>query len=157
MNSVIVYDSTYGHTEYVAQVICNVLVEYGSSCASPASAAPLELLEEADLLVLASPTERRRPTRQICSWLASLPSELASDLAAAAFDTRYRISRFKSGSAAIHLARGLKRKGTRLMLPATSFFVSLDKGALEEGEAERAREWAKTLAARMGAKRAPRT
>jgi uncharacterized protein (DUF2384 family) len=79
----------------------------------------------------------------------------------AAFDTRYRMSQFLSGSAAVRIASRLKRAGAWLVVPPESFFIERDvspKGEkrrhemerLEPGEEERAAEWAAIIRERMG-------
>ncbi len=61
---------------------------------------------------------------------------------AGAFDTRYHMSAWKSGSAAHGIANKLKRAGASLLVEPESFFVAEREGPLEEGELERAARWA---------------
>ncbi|RJQ55396.1 MAG: flavodoxin family protein [Actinobacteria bacterium] len=150
VNSLIVYDSVFGHTEYLASVIASQLVRAGKSNIVHVQGAGLALLHGVDLLIVGSPTHKHKATSTVQEWLARLPREASKELPAAAFDTRYGISRLKSGSAARPIARRLRRKGCRLVVPPESFFVESREGPLENGEAERAREWAATILRRMG-------
>jgi hypothetical protein len=99
-------------------------------------------------------------------WLERLPPGVLKDVPAAAFDTRYRMSPLLSGSAAARIASRLKRAGARLVIPPESFFMERDvppQGTkrrhamerLEQGEEERATEWAASILERMGAARQP--
>lgn len=80
---------------------------------------------------------------------------------AAAFDTRYRMSRFLSGSAAAGIAHRLKREGARLIVPPESFFMQRDvppqgekrrheMERLEPGEEQRVVDWALSILEYMG-------
>jgi hypothetical protein len=67
---------------------------------------------------------------------------------AIAFDTRLRLPRCLSGSAASGIGRKLRHAGARVVAPGESFFVTRAP-ALEEGEVERAAAWAASLAGRL--------
>ena len=69
----------------------------------------------------------------------------------AAFDMRYRMPRWKSGSAALAIARKLRRKGASLLLPPESFFVAAREGPFEDGELEHAASWARLILERLEA------
>ena len=64
----------------------------------------------------------------------------------ATFDTRFRMTRILTGSAAGVAGKLLKDTGASVVEPGESFFVT--RGAnvtLEPGEIERAAAWAETL------------
>lgn len=63
---------------------------------------------------------------------------------AAAFDTRFSGVPAFTGRAGRGIARGLKRRGFRLVTAPESFLVSKDN-ALLDGESGRARAWGATL------------
>ena len=67
-------------------------------------------------------------------------------MAVAAFDTKVRV-RFMSGSAARKALRHLRRLGCRPVGPAENFYVAGTTGPLLDGELDRARHWAGTIAA----------
>jgi hypothetical protein len=86
----------------------------------------------------------------------SIEAGALKNVPAAAFDTRYRMSRFLRGSAAARIASRLKRAGARLVVPPASFFMERDVPSqgekrrhemerLEPGEEGRATQWAASI------------
>jgi flavodoxin len=151
MNALILYDSTYGNTESIATAIAEALAERGTVGLMRVSKAQATDLEGTDLLLLGCPTQRRRPTDAIRAFLGTLPRSTLNRIRVAAFDTRYRKPRLITGSAATAIAKGLRKAGASLLVPAESFFVMGREGPLEEGELERAAEWARELLHRLEA------
>jgi len=142
MNALVVYDSTFGSTERIAGAIADSLEERGSvRLLRVAKAQPVDL-EGIDLLVLGCPTQRHKPTAAVQAFLASIPRGILGGMRAAAFDTRYRKPRLLTGSAARAIAKRLRKAGASLLLPPESFFIAAREGPLEEGELERAADWA---------------
>jgi hypothetical protein len=79
-----------------------------------------------------------------------LKSIKSLDARAAAFDTRIQVSAWVSGRAAKGIARGLRRRGARVVATPESFLVTKDN-RLVAGEADRARRWGAHLADRCRA------
>jgi flavodoxin I len=163
MNTLIVYDSKFGNTEQIARVIAARL---GSARLLRAEEAGVLDRTECDLLIVAGPTQRHGASLALQEWLERIPRGALKDVPAAAFDTRYRMSRLLSGSAAARIASRLKRAGARLVVPPESFFMERDvppqgekrrhaMERLEPGEEGRATEWAASILERMGAAREP--
>ena len=161
MNVLIVYDSQFGNTERIARAIAEWL---GSARLLRAEEANARDLTTCDLLIAAAPTQRQKTSPVMQAWLERLPRGALKDVPVVAFDTRYRMSRFLTGSAAQHIASRLKRAGARLIVPPESFFMERDvppagekrrheMERLEPGEEERASEWAAGILARMGVTR----
>lgn len=161
MNVFIVYDSQFGNTERIAQAIAERL---GSARLLRAEEADVLERTTCDLLIAAGPTQRQKMSRTMQAWLEHLPRGVLKDMPAAAFDTRYRMSRFLTGSAAKRIASRLKRAGARLVVPPESFFMERDvppQGErrrhklerLEPGEEERASEWAAGILEHMSTAR----
>ena len=159
MNALIVYDSKFGNTERIARAIAGRL---GSARLIRAEEAGALGRTECDLLIVAGPTQRHGTSPAMQEWLERIPRGGLKDVPAAAFDTRYRMSRFLSGSAAARIESRLKRAGARLVVPPESFFVERDvppqgekrrheMERLELGEEQRAAEWAAIILERMGA------
>jgi flavodoxin I len=147
MNALVIYDSTFGNTEQVARAIADSLGETGSvRLVRVSEAGPLDL-EELDLLVLGCPTQRYKPTPAVQAFLESIPRKALRGLPAVAFGTRYRKARWLTGSAARAIAKGLQKAGASLILPPESFFVAAREGPLEEGELQRAGDWARAVLA----------
>ena len=99
------------------------------------------------------PTHRHKVSARLKAVLESAPRGSLEGVKAAAFDTRYRMAAWLSGSAAKHIARRLCKLGAKLIVPAESFFMQRDQPPegekrrhqlehLEPGEVERAGEWA---------------
>lgn len=145
MNAVVVYDSKFGNTEELARAIAERLA--AARLVSAAEAGTFDLTG-VDLLVVGGPTQVHGVSPALRDLLDRLPDDALQSASAAAFDTRYDASRLLTGSAAMGIARRLKRKGARLLARPESFFVTTDKGPLADGEVERARTWAATLLAR---------
>ena len=150
MNVLIVYDSQFGNTERIARAIGGQLESARLFRAEEAGALDLTTC---DFLIAAGPTQRQKTSCAMQAWLEHLPRGILKNVPAATFDTRYRMSRFLTGSAAQRIASRLKRAGARLVVPPESFFMERDvppQGEkrrhelerLEPGEEERASEWA---------------
>jgi hypothetical protein len=78
-------------------------------------------------------------------WLRGLEG---AGLRAAAFDTRGDARAALTGSAARGIARRLRRHGCHVV-DSQSFLVADSEGPLEDGELDRAREWAVGLASAL--------
>jgi len=133
MNTVIIYDSTFGNTEQLARVMADALRAHSTvRIVRVAEADPLDL-KKAELLLMGGPTQRHRLSPALRAFLDRLPRRSLPGLGAAAFDTRYHMDAWKSGSAAHEIARRLKRTGATLIVPPESFFVAEREGPLRGG------------------------
>jgi flavodoxin len=157
MNVLIIYDTVHGNTEQVAQAMARALASTASVRLD--KAAGLTRIDAAgvDLLIVGGPTHRQRVSAPLAALLESAGRGTFQGVCAAAFDTRYRMPAWLSGSAARRIARQLKKRGGRLIAPPESFFMERDvppKGQkrrhelerLEPGEVERAAQWTVGLA-----------
>jgi flavodoxin len=156
MKSLIVYDSLYGNTEVIAQVIKHVLDGQGEVGIGRAGSLSLDQLSGVQLLVVGSPTQRFRPTVGIHDFLNSIPANGLKGMKVAAFDTRLTQAEIDKnpplpffvrlyGYAARRIAQQLRKKGGELVVPAEGFLVEGMKGPLVQGEVERAEAWARAL------------
>lgn len=141
MNALIIYDSLFGTTRKIAQVLAENLSAFFPARLVPVREVSLDELQGVKLLLVGSPTHEYSPTPAIQTFLEQVPREMLQGVIAAAFDTRYRVSCWSSGSAAWSIAQSLQDAGAVLALPPESFFVSAIEGPLEEGEIERAAQW----------------
>jgi hypothetical protein len=171
MNSVIVCESWFGNTHRIAEAVTAELAEIGEATLL-AVEDDIPPLDDVDLLVVGAPThvhgmsstmsrkaaldqseqEGGEPGRGARGWLEELPSVESGR--AAAFDTRAHKPELLVGSAAKGIAKRLRRHGFTLVAPPESFFVVGSDGPLEDGEVERAHEWARELARVVEAGRA---
>jgi flavodoxin len=146
MNTLIVYDSQYGNTEHIAQIIAETFESLGPAQAIRVDSSSTVPLEDVDLLILGSPTQSFQPTPAMQSLLKNLPPRQLRHLPIACFDTRFRGWMWKF-SAASSMAKQLRAMGIELLAPPESFFVTSMKkeGPLESGEEEHAAVWARGL------------
>jgi flavodoxin len=158
MKALLVYDSLYGNTEMIAQVIKHTLEQSSEVEITRVGAVAPEQLRDIQLLVVGSPTQRFTSSPDMQGFLARLPGGSLKGIRVAAFDTRLTqteidknaaLSFFERifGYAASRIARQLVKKGGRLVLPAEGFFVEGMQGPLVKGEVERAEAWARNLIA----------
>jgi flavodoxin len=151
MNIVIISDSVFGNTSHIAEAVAETLKEHYHVQLSAVDEADKFDLKTMDLLIVGCPTQRHGLTSGIRAYLDKVPRGTLEGLMVAAFDTRYRMSVWISGSAAWSIGRHLQRSGASLILPPESFFVTGREGPLEEGERERAQQWAKVILERLEA------
>jgi flavodoxin len=149
MNALIVFDSKFGNTDQVAHAIAEGLKPRFSTRVTS-----VEQIEELDaqginLLVVGGPTHMADVSQPLQELLAATPEGALSEVAVAAFDTRYHVPLEQSGSAAHKIAPVLDDLGGKLLVPPESFFVLGGEGPLEEGEIARATEWGAEVAAQV--------
>jgi len=165
MRALVVFESLYGNTAAVGEVVAGSLRSRGFDVAvgSVSIVSPAET-GAVDLLIVGGPTHAhgisRASTRKIGAtdekntfgapttepglreWLAALP--LGRGRGAAAFDTRFDKPVLLTGSAAKGIGRRLEHLGFRVIVEPESFFVT-GENRLKDGEIERATAWAKVL------------
>jgi len=151
MKGLIIFDTTYRNTRTIAEAIAEALKE---------SSIEVEIFyvkdikklraEDYDFVVLGSPTKFGTMTFTIRRFLGRLKREEWMDKPFAAFDTENpeNIER-KEGSAAEKIAEKLKEKQMKQMLPVLKAVVIGWKGPLQEGEVERAKEYARELTSKL--------
>ncbi len=155
MKTLIVYDSFFGNTEAVAEVVAAAVAPFGSAMTKKAGEAEPEMLEGIDLLVVGSPTRAFRPTPAVTGWLKGLSSDALRNVRVAAFDTRISVVDINSrvlaflvsrlGYAAEPIAKVLRKKGGTPIASPEGFFVVDKEGPLKDGERDRAERWASAL------------
>ena len=165
MKAMVIYDSVFGNTAQIAQAVGDGLNT------APGAAGDVELrqigdakpeqLVGLDVLFVGSPTRGFRPTPAISDFLKSIPKNALKGVKVAAFDTRFTEEEINShgfvlpklvnvfGYAAKPIADGLVKMGGELALPPEGFFVKGVEGPLQQGELERAADWAQQIAARL--------
>ena len=147
MKSLVVYDSTFGNTEKIAQSIAAGLKPLGAVKITKASASALADVEGTGLLIVGSPILGGRPSSSMQAFLSGLPAGSLDKVKIAAFDTRMTMPIAKLfGSAAVRMEATLKAKGGSSVATPEGFIVMGRSGPLKTGEIERAAEWARSLA-----------
>jgi flavodoxin I len=150
MNTLVIYESQFGNTEQIARAIANAFAGRGPTHLEPIFHAEHHALEGVDLLVLGSPTQYHDATPDMLAWLDRIPPRALDGVHVAVFDTRYRIPRLLSGSAAQVIERAILKQNGKLIAPPESFFVTEREGPLEAGEVERAVSWCNALLDALG-------
>jgi flavodoxin len=156
MLAMVIYDSLYGNTEKIAQVIGNALQQIGEVEVVRVGDVQPEQLSGVRLLVVGSPTQQFRPTQAMRDFLNHLPKNGLKGVKVAAFDTRLTLAEIEKspplpffekifGYAAERILKKLKNKGGESAFPGEGFFVQGMKGPLVEEEEERAAQWARKL------------
>jgi len=163
VRSVVVCESWFGNTKRLAEAVAEELARHGDAWLVSVDD-EMPTLEGVDLVVVGAPTHihgmssamsRRSaleqakidasdPGRGVKGWLKALPE--VEHGRAATFDTRAHKPAALVGSAAKGIAKRLRRNGFELVAPPESFFIIDVDGPLEEGEHERAADWARRLA-----------
>jgi flavodoxin len=150
MKSLVVYESRFGNTALIARAVADTLREHGAARLLAVEDVAATDLDGIDLLVVGGPTHAHGLSAALGAWLKGLPEAQLRALPVAAFDTRFRMPRLLTGSAARALARRLGRLGATTIAAPESFFVTEGEGPLADGEIERAIAWARGLAEHVG-------
>ena len=156
MKVLIVYDSVFGNTEKIAQVIGNAMGSQAEVNILRVGNVKQENLRGLDMLIVGSPTRAFKPTKEIINFLNGFPKNGLKGVKVAAFDTRFTMSAIEEsrvlpflvrlfGYAAKPISNRLKKKGGELIISPEGFFVEGVEGPLKEGEIERAASWAKEI------------
>ena len=151
MKGIVVYDTSYGNTRKVAETIAETLKESGIE-ADVFYVKKVKKLSAKDynFLVLGSPTRWGTMSFAMRFFLGKVKSKEWMNQPFAAFDTENpeNIEK-KQGSAAEKIAEKLKEKQMNQLLPVLKAVVLGWKGPLQEGEIERAKEYARELAIKL--------
>ena len=146
----IVYDTVYGNTAKIAEAMIAAIGGNEKSRILRVQEASTDDLANIDLLLVGSPTQAGTFIEPVKKFLAGIPAGRLQNVKAAAFDTSFDINTQKAflrfimktfGYAAPKIAKELSGKGASVLTTET-FIVLETEGPLQEGEVERAKEWA---------------
>lgn len=151
MKGIVVYDTSYGNTKKIAETIAETLKESGIE---------VDLFDvknvkkvngkDYDFLVLGSPTRFGTMSFAIRGFLGKVKTEEWMNKPFAAFDTENPENMEKKEySAGEKIAAKLSDKKMNQLLPVLKALVFEMKGPLKEGEIERTKEHARTIAAKL--------
>ena len=152
MKAFIIYDSTYGNTQKIAQAIGQGLA--GEVKVMRLTEANPSDLKTCDLLILGSPVHGGRATPELDAFIKQIPENSLDGVSVAAFDTRFEAEDQGAGLrllmsiihyAAPRIAKALVKKGGILVAEPEGFIVENKEGPLRQGELERATKWAAQL------------
>lgn len=151
MKGVVIYDTSYGNTQTIGETIAETLKESGIAVDTFYVKDVKKLVaDDYDFLVLGSPTKFGTMSLTVKGLLGKVKSKEWANKPFAAFDTENpeNIEK-KQGSAAEKIAEKLKEKQMNQLLPVLKALVLGWKGPLQEGEIERAREYARELVVKL--------
>ena len=89
MNIFIIYSSQFGNTEKIAKAIGEGLTQYGEVKVLPVAQAAVIDWNSLDILVVGSPTQGGRATKDVQDFLNKIPAGALKNKKVAAFDTRF--------------------------------------------------------------------
>ena len=147
MKGIVVYDGSHGNTKKIAETIAETLKESGLEVDNFYVKDVKKLsTKDYDFMVLGSPTRFGTMSFAVKGFLGKVKSKEWMNKPFAAFDTELHENiEKKEGSAAEKIAEKLGEKQMNQMLPVLKAVVLGMKGPLQEGEIERAREYARKL------------
>jgi flavodoxin len=153
MKALVVYDSVFGNTGQIAQAIGEGLGSQEDVQVLQVSDVKPEMLTGLAVLVVGSPTQKFSPLGTTTRFLKGIADDSLRGIKVAAFDTRFAPAEIEKvrilaffvrifGYAAEPIAKRLQKKGGELVIQPEGFYVTDVKGPLQEGELERASNWA---------------
>jgi flavodoxin len=149
MKALIVYFSKFGNTKRVAEAVAEPMATAGAVRVISSDRFTASDLEEADLVVMGSPTHRMSLPEAVRPLFDALPRRALRGKRVAAFDTSYKMNWLLSHfTAARRLNRKLRKLGGKRVVPPETFHVTGREGPLYEGEIERAKEWGRMVLGR---------
>ncbi|MBI4976926.1 MAG: flavodoxin domain-containing protein [Spirochaetes bacterium] len=141
MKSAVIYDTSFGNTKKIAEVIARELGD--GAAAVPVSDFEIASLDNIKLLVVGSPIIAWKPSERMAGFLAKLTPGHLIGKKAAAFDTRVKL--FIHGDAVLKITEALKNAGAEMAANPEVFFVHGKQGPLYKGEIEKAVQWARLI------------
>ena len=151
MKGMVVYDSSHGNTKKIAETIAETLKESGIEVdIFYVKDVKIQNLKDYNILVIGCPTRFGTMSFTMKGFLGKVKGEDWQNTPFATFDTELRenIDK-KEGSSAEKIANKLREKQMNQLLPVMRAVVLGQKGPLQEGEIERAREYARRLATEL--------
>ncbi|HYL08340.1 MAG TPA: flavodoxin family protein [Candidatus Udaeobacter sp.] len=146
MNTLVLFESQFGNTQKLAELIGKELEAHGPvRVASFTDYAPT-LLTGIDLLVIGAPTQAHgmtAPMKQFVEKLESVPAGIS----VAVFDTRVKGPMILWGSAARAIVPKLGSAGFKVIAEPENFIVTFTRPPeLDSGEEAHAKAWAARIA-----------
>lgn len=151
MKGIVIYDTSHGNTQKIAETITETLKESGIEVDLFHVKDTRKLsAKDYDLLILGSPTKFGTMSFAVRFFLGRLKSEEWMNKPFATFDTENpeNIEK-KEGSAAEKIAEKLKGKKMKQLLPVLKAIVFGQKGPLKDGEIKRTKDFARELAIKL--------
>ncbi len=151
MKGMVIFDTSHGNTKTIAETISETLKEAGIEVDTFYVKDVKKLsAKDYDFLVLGSPTKFGTMSFTVKGFLGKVKGGEWANKPFVVFDTELaeNIDK-KEGSAAEKIAEKLKEKQMNHLLPVLKSVVLGMKGPLQEGEIERAKEYARKFATEL--------
>lgn len=154
MKVAVIYDSLFGNTKKIADVIVDTISEQNVVKLMHVKEAVFREIRSSQVLILGSPTHYGKDTPDMEGFINRLKPEDISRKAIATFDTRIDINVVGRGLKTVMRLMGyaaekmegkLLKMGGRAAIPCRGFIVEEKDGPLRTGEKERASEWASRI------------
>lgn len=152
MHTLIVFESQFGNTERIAQIIADTIRQSMQVTILRVSFDFPVDLNQVDLLLLGCPIISWKPSTGMQAFMNKLTPEVMKGKAFACFDTRIRGPKWIVGDACEGMTLQLIQMGGQPLTLPEKFFVRSKQGPLERGETDHAAEWGRTLAQKMAVK-----
>jgi menaquinone-dependent protoporphyrinogen IX oxidase len=151
MKGIVIYDTSHGNTQKIAETITETLKESGMEVDLFHIKNVRKLsAKDYDFLVIGSPTKFGTMSFAVRFLLGRMKSEEWMNKPFTAFDTENPENIEKEeGSAAEKIAEKLKDKKMKQLLPVLKAIVFGQKGPLKDGEIKRTKDFAKELAIKL--------
>ncbi len=144
MNSLVIYYSIFGNTKAIAEAIAGELSSCGSVRLVDARQLSAADFDQANLVIMGTPTYRMNLPEEVGEILKNLPRRILKGKVAAAYDTSYAMSgllaHFTASKRGIQKLR--KLGGKQLIQPETFTIARAHEGPLLDGEIDHAKRWA---------------
>ena len=154
MKTLLIYDSVFGNTKAIAEIIFKNLATEKKRLLHVDEAVKNGDIE-AELIIIGSPTRQFKATPKIMGFIKQLPFQSVKTLKFACFDTRVdtedingsflRFMVNTGGYAVKKMEKALKKRGARPLLDGAGFFVEGQEGPLKAQEEERAVAWVTSI------------
>ena len=161
MNALVVYFTQFGNTRKIAEAIAEVLAGAGEARVISLDTLAAAALQDANLVVVGSPTHYQNLPKQVRATLDTLPKRALRGKQVAAFDTSLEMwGPLMRMTAAHRLLPRLGKLGGKKVVRPETYFVTRGEvpesgerlDALCEGELDRARAWAASILERVEAR-----
>ena len=139
MKSIVIFDSNYGSTKKIANIIAKTLDTKSISVVDVSD----DDLKNLDLLIVGSPIIGWMPTQKIQTFLSKISPKIVSGVKFATFDTRVKL--FIHGDAMKKIANKLTSLGAIQTTSPMAFYVKNKEGILFENEIAKATSWAELI------------
>lgn len=148
VNVLNVYDSMYGNTREVAEIIDKTLKKDHAVITADISKIPDKLITKADVFIIGSPIHYWKPTKKVNTFIMRLFRLKPLNRIGIVYDTR--LEKIVTGNAAVKMHKMLSSLRFSMMGRGEFFYVESFKGPLKLGEVDRGERFADRISGFLG-------